>query len=730
MVDDLFSRSYDAIIIGGGPGGAACGHALASAGRSAIILDRQTFPRDKSCGDGLTPYSLRLLDEMGVLGRLKDGARMVGVGVIHMGAKERRRDFDYTGTDATYDYGLVVPRMLLDNAILDQACQAGCGFLGGARVDSLIEEEGRVAGVRYSHEGQSRELRAPFIVAANGAASAFRTPLRDETMRMEPGFAMRAYVAGLRGPFDRQEIYLPLADPSDQYLLPSYGWMFPTGPDSANVGVGIFSKLPFDNVRSLFNRFLDWLRKTDPRFTGASVGKPLGAPLRFDFSPECCAMPGLLLVGEAAGLTSPFTGEGISYAMESGRLAANAITQNLVRSPDSFCAESDYALMVENKFAGYFEAGRRSAQRYQLTWQVLDASFDNDRPMFSLFRRAALIPEGTGVEADGMLLRDLSSIIPPGDSLLHRQMIAIAARLVGTVRQDWPIVARLELARKTARSQVFRPSLLALLAMRLGNPASPHAEPIGAALDLVFMGVMAQTSVEEDTSAIKGDGNWSNKFAVLSGDYLMARGLELAAPVGHEFADLVIGAIECSCRAQFALLEAAGQASLSPERLLDLITRSAAPSFLLPLQIGARLADAETAHNAVLDEFGKALALLWVLADDIQRLRAQATDPVPIFATAVERGIPSLPILLASQHPGVGAKVQSLFAKRAHSAWPDIAGLVLQSDALARTYAQMEQTEAAAQAIIRNLPLGPARKALSALARLPLDATKTSGPGI
>ena len=318
----------DVIVVGAGPGGASAALHLARRGRRVLLLDRQRFPRDKSCGDGLTRFTVRLLDEMGILSDLPLAPAMRGVRVRMRG--RGHRDFLYPAHLADPNAGTVIPRLALDDVICKAAVASGAELWEETPAARLLYEDGVVVGVEAVRGGEVVQLRAPVVIAADGAASklAYQAGLVG-TPRDRLGYAIRGYYEGVEDLSDLLEIYTPLLDPTDRYLLPSYAWVFPTGEATANIGVGLVHRERGANVRDLMTRFVDALRD-EPRYRDAAPASGwLGAPLRFDFAPERSMAPGLLLVGDAAGMISPFTGEGIGYALESGRLAAETADEAL-----------------------------------------------------------------------------------------------------------------------------------------------------------------------------------------------------------------------------------------------------------------------------------------------------------------------------------------------------------------------------------------------------------------
>ena len=166
--------------------------------------------------------------------------------------------------------------------------------MGGDASGAALYEDGVVVGVEAVRGGEVVELRAPVVIAADGAASklAYQAGLVG-TPRDRLGYAIRGYYEGVEDLSDRLES-TPAPRPTDRYLLPSYAWVFPTGEATANIGVGLVHRERGANVRDLMTRFVEALHD-EPRYRDAAPASGwLGAPLRFDFAPERSMAPGLL----------------------------------------------------------------------------------------------------------------------------------------------------------------------------------------------------------------------------------------------------------------------------------------------------------------------------------------------------------------------------------------------------------------------------------------------------
>lgn len=331
---------HDAVIVGAGPGGSATAHFLSRHGLDVLLLDRFDFPRDKTCGDGLTPRALRVLDQMGILDNVARVACPVAAyNVVAPNGRE-------TSAPIPSEQGaLVVKRLLLDHIIQQRALASGAHFIGGVRV-SRVEATATRARV-HAEDGRAFEGRVAVI--ATGAA--FGMLKRSGIVRRPPQtmLAARAYFEDLQTE-PAQSFQLRF----DQVPVPGYGWVFPVNKSAANVGVGFLSRRGSPTASQAFERFVQG-RALRPLLAGARQAGPLkGYPIRVDFLKAPTFAQRTLLVGEAAGLVNPLTGEGIDYALESGFMAAQHLTRIFASGEFSRDDLANYNTQLHDRFDRIF----------------------------------------------------------------------------------------------------------------------------------------------------------------------------------------------------------------------------------------------------------------------------------------------------------------------------------------------------------------------------------------
>lgn len=352
-------QTADVVIAGAGPAGSAAAHALAKAGADVIILERAHFPRDKSCGDGVTAHAVDILHDMGVTFESL-GPKAVRTFGGRIGAPSGEtfvaKPPSYNGAPAEC---WVVPRFVLDEAIASAARKAGAKLVQGAAVSDVVRDaSGRCAGLRYDDGSGAQTLAAKVVIGADGAHSSVARSLRVRSApKRHIGFALRAYYDGVAGLDDLLEIYY-----YDKRILPGYGWVFPTGGSTANVGVGIYAGELDRSARKLRD-ILDEFIATEPnvkeRFRDAKLmGRAIGWPLPVSTLNRQTVFDGAMLCGDAAALVDPLTGEGIWTALVSGRTAAHAALAAVARNDTSRHALAGYQRECRAIVGGYLSSGR------------------------------------------------------------------------------------------------------------------------------------------------------------------------------------------------------------------------------------------------------------------------------------------------------------------------------------------------------------------------------------
>jgi geranylgeranyl reductase family protein len=347
----IHGQLWDVVIIGAGPAGAIAACHLAARHHRVLLLDRKKFPREKVCGDGLLPDALRCLDTIGLGAKIRETGRQVSTCTL---SSPSRNEVDIPG-----EY-LTLKRSLLDMIVVQKAVDSGTVFACGEVKQLAVEPDGRVS---FTIRGGRLPIRSRIGIMATGVDIRLMHKMNWPAMKGPSAVALRCYV---RSSLVLDRLVISFAA-HDRFTVPGYGWIFPMRDHEYNVGFGIFSldrvgkrtinlKRKFKNFIDTFPLARELIQQSD-RTTA-----PQAAALRCDFEGAYPFVNGpIVAVGETIGTTLPFIAEGIGKAMESGQLAAEAISKALVS--DDLSKLSQYGQQIESKFKIRYR-GYRMAEKW------------------------------------------------------------------------------------------------------------------------------------------------------------------------------------------------------------------------------------------------------------------------------------------------------------------------------------------------------------------------------
>lgn len=425
ITDNDASVSADVVIVGAGPAGSTTAHYLARSGLNVVLLEKTAFPREKVCGDGLTPRAVKHLIDLGVdiseeAGWIRNkGLRIIGGGhTLHIPWPELS---DYP------NFGLVRTRKDFDEALARHAVASGAQLFERTSVtDPIIDERtGRIIGVSArtslpdGSAGPTKRFYAKVIVAADGNSSRLSLAMGLTKRDDRPmGVAVRTYYTSPRTNDDWLESWLELWE--GDKLLPGYGWIFGVGDGTVNVGLGILNtSTAFQQVdyKDLLRRWLDQTPEDWGLREANQVGTVRGAALPMGFNRTPHYTRGLLLVGDAGGMVNPFNGEGIAYAMESGTRAAEAIVQALGRTgmAQQELALQGYPRAMRESLGGYYTLGRwfvKLIGRPEVMRFATQHGLPHDRAMRLTLKMLANLTDARDGDAYDRIVNTLSRVAP------------------------------------------------------------------------------------------------------------------------------------------------------------------------------------------------------------------------------------------------------------------------------------------------------------------------------
>ena len=358
--------AFDVVIVGAGPSGSACAYWLARAGWSVCLIEKKDFPREKTCGDGLTPRSVHQLAQMGLEPAVAaHGHRYHGLRAFGFGAT---LEMNWPEHPVFPNYGYTITRFNLDGLVAQRAEDLGATLLNGVEAVALLEPTEVVdTGLRGARgvvvveksSGATGEIRGRYLVVGDGQNSRLGRDLGTQRNRSWPmGMALRGYYTSERHDEPWIDSHLDIRDPKGD-VVPGYGWIFPLGDGRVNVGVGLLSTggaWKGVNTTKLQEYFVaqtaDAWGLNDESCCGPATGGRL--PMGLALGPRCGA--NTLTIGDAAGTVNPFNGEGIAYGYETGRLAAGVVGEALLANDPGALALYDERL--DQAYGDYFKVAR------------------------------------------------------------------------------------------------------------------------------------------------------------------------------------------------------------------------------------------------------------------------------------------------------------------------------------------------------------------------------------
>ena len=314
----------DVLVVGAGPAGSSAAAWAARNGQQVTIIDKEKFPRDKPCGDGLTPRAIKELTSLGLADWLSTKPKNIGLRAAGFG-QELLLPWK---SPSLPDWGSAVPRVELDNQILQVAKTSGASVHDGISAEDVEIENGRISKVVTKSADELIEYRVKNVIIADGVRSQLgrklnRTWHRDTAY----GVAARAYIKSERHDDPWISSHLELRGAENE-ILSGYGWIFPQGNGEVNIGVGTLAtqKRPADiNLRALMSQYTEqqrahWKLQGDLRLPWSAM-LPMGGAV------SGVGGKNFMFIGDAAGCVNPLNGEGIDYGLETGRLAVEMLQQ-------------------------------------------------------------------------------------------------------------------------------------------------------------------------------------------------------------------------------------------------------------------------------------------------------------------------------------------------------------------------------------------------------------------
>jgi menaquinone-9 beta-reductase len=591
------ARNVDVLVVGAGPAGAVVAAALTRDGMSVLLADAANDTEDH---------------DVLISGQARRGLASLGLAEVALArpVKIIRLGFGGRAGRSIADAGAAVcGRAWLRERLRRAAADAGAVDVRG-RVTAITRGAGCFEAL-ITDVGNAALLvvTARHVVAATGSAACL--PQAPPGSPHAIGIACARRFAGARL---RDRLLLTMTAPAatGPNAPPTCVWALPGHDGTVTVATSRVCSQAQADPPNLLDAALETLARTDARFARVTPAGPIASgPLDAGFTPERVAAAAHLLVGDAAGLVNPFTGEGLSYAIQSGLLAARSIIE---QPSDPDAARQAYARGLSAGFVGYFETARYAARRYHLTWRVLAATAASDHPFFAKARRVIVVPEG---------LSELTTAdhvdLPGREALMLAPFLAACDEVaITTIRTQWPFLARLMLDGGAADRPRLRPAVLFFAALLAdGTAPDPRRATLAAGIELAQLGTLAFLGPPPAPDAPRRGVDWAGATTVLAGDFLLAQASRLVAEsapeVSWSFADWL---------SELAAVRAARLDSPRPAVPAGAVFASL---FEFPARIGALLGGCSPETVQAVRDVGHHCGQAFLHAEDVLALRGVRT---------------------------------------------------------------------------------------------------------
>ncbi|MBC8254932.1 MAG: geranylgeranyl reductase family protein [Ardenticatenia bacterium] len=617
----------DVVVVGAGPGGSAAAYWLARRAIDVLLVDKVHFPRAKPCGDGLTPHAIAMLETMGLARTIEQrGRAFAGVRVLAPDGRASLFNLP-AGMDGQPQQGLVIPRHDLDDILRQQAVAAGCRFLPGFMALVPHYCQGQLAGIVGQRGSHPLTIQARLVILATGSSRTLVEALGLAPDDKPSGLAMRAYLTGVSNLDEYLEIYL------HGDLLPGYAWIFPAGEKTANIGVGIRLDgiTPGEGARQLRAAFERFVQSKSAE--GRLLGQAHGAPLCTDFPAIRTFASGALVVGEAAGLVNPLTGEGIALALESGQLAAEIANKALRAGNVSSDQLLRYDEALRQRHADYFNDARELMARLThptVMEAVIRCSLTDDRIKEALTSAVLGGQPRHAIALLGTVLDGEDRRSPAGPLFMINAYQPLLERcrahMLAQVSRDTPSPPLLQML---TRGKMLR-ALLVFLGYQAAAGGDPAQVLAGAAgIELVHAASLIHDDIMDNAPTRRGlpalHVTLGIPRAIVCGDYLIAKAFRLLAetrattPATHVVEAFIVGAESGihTCAGQFQDVGISAPETLDEETYEQLVAGKTGSVIAGALKAGAALAGEGKPLLEALARYGMCAGRAFQIKDDI-----------------------------------------------------------------------------------------------------------------